>query len=331
MATKCNIPGNPQMYGLGIRIAFYVQWFGLILVQYMDERDLPDVRILGLILSSATFLGLIIEVSENSLQAAEIYIVLLLCMGYFLFMVPYYLWKALTCCNPYWDPLRWTRERQSRIFQAMNFTLLLAISSFATWFWIAFINDTRDEGTPAGCRQSAFFFSEVSLTNSAYIAFNALLYFLILLVCIGIMLIKSGWEVTLWPKKKKKRRTSKLHAVALQELVAFSNLSVAAVVTAAVELVISWNDIRGVSDVRTAAQIIPIMASGGIVARVIFLHFAKAEARNDDDSSSSESVSHSHRSSRRSSHRSSRRSSGPPPRGPPRGGFPPPPPPAAQR
>lgn len=96
--------------------------------------------------------------------------------------------------------------------------------------------------------------------------------------------------------------------MALQELKAFSNLAVAAVLTAAVELSIVWNNIPGVNWVTDVGQTLPIVVSAGIVLRVLFLHYAKGDDDSDSDSGSSVAARSSHYAAT-ASHRSYRRPS----------------------
>jgi hypothetical protein len=202
-------PGRPDMYGLGIRVAFYIQWFGIIVVEYLNEGMLADIRLLGFLLAAATFLGLVIQTALDHLIPAEIYLVLLLAISPYVFAVPFWLWKGFTCCHPYWDPFRYTRERPSPIYKGMNFTLLLAIASYGVWFWCDHIGRVNWD-----CDQFGFFFSPVKLSNKVYMAFNALFFLIILLVCLGVLIATAGWEAPLWVKQRKNKRI-RYHRVAL--------------------------------------------------------------------------------------------------------------------
>jgi hypothetical protein len=197
----CYIEGRPEMYGLGIRIAFYLQWAGVTLLTYFDERSLPDIRLLGLLLSGAMSLSLVIQVANDRLQPADIYISLLLAAGIFIFLVPIYVWRALTLCNPYWNPLRWIRENQIPAVRFAHFGLVVAVASLATWYYTTFLPSWDND-----CEQYGFFFTKVSLHNTPYIAFNAILYILMIVVCAGILLQKVGFEVYIWTKEKRRKR-----------------------------------------------------------------------------------------------------------------------------
>jgi hypothetical protein len=74
-------------------------------MSHVDESSLPNVRILGLLLSATITLSLILQVADKALQAADMYITLLLATGIYLPVVPVYLVRGLTLWHPRWDPL----------------------------------------------------------------------------------------------------------------------------------------------------------------------------------------------------------------------------------
>ncbi|OHF01519.1 hypothetical protein CORC01_03275 [Colletotrichum orchidophilum] len=288
--ASCQVQGEPDLYGLGIRVAFYIQWFGAIVIEYLGMADLPDIRLIGLLFSAAAFLGLIIKLSvATALQPADVYIVLLLAMGIYLPLVPLYLWKAATCFNRYWDPFRWSEETPSPAFKGLNFTLLLAIASLAVWYWCSFAPEH-----PCSGEQYGFFFSRVSLGNKAFVAFNAIMYFVILFVCLVVFLRKVGWKVPFWRERRKKRRVKRMHVMAIKEMKTLSNVAVAATLIAAVELAVVWNRIPDVNNVADVAQVLPLLVSAGFFVRILFLHFAGVSGGSDSSEEDSDGGSHSY-------------------------------------
>ncbi|KZL72871.1 hypothetical protein CT0861_12032 [Colletotrichum tofieldiae] len=287
--ASCQVQGEPELYGLGIRVAFYIQWFGAIVVEYLEVADLPDMRLIGLLFSAAAFIGLVIKLSVATLQPADVYIVLLLATGIYIFLVPLYIWKAVTCFRPYWDPFRWSKETPSPAFKGLNFALLLAITSLAVWYWCSFVPEN-----PCSSDQYGFLFSRVGLGNKGFIAFNAIMYFVILLACVLILLLKVGWRVPYWRERRKKRRVKKTHIMAVKELKTLSTVAVAATLTAAVELTVSWNDISNANYVSDIAQVLPLLVSAGFLVRMLFLHFAGASGGSDSSEEDSDEGSHSY-------------------------------------
>ncbi|KFA56311.1 hypothetical protein S40293_08286 [Stachybotrys chartarum IBT 40293] len=276
----CRIQAQPDMYGLGIRTAFYIQWFGAVLIEWLDETDLDDMRLLGLLLSGALIIGLIVQVAEEALQAAEIYIVLLLASGIYIFLVPLYIWRALTLFSPYWNPFRWSKEKHSPIFRFSNFVVLVLVASMGTWFYVTYL-----PGLDAGCSQYGFFFGSVSLGSDVYIAFNAILYIVILVVCAFLLLTAIGCEINVWPRRR--RKAHRMHIETVRGCRNLSNVIVFGVLIAGVELSVEWNDLQATSQVTTAAQTIPLVVSAGFVCRSIFLYFVRQQGGDDDSDGSS--------------------------------------------
>ena len=208
MATTavCPVPGEPAMYGLGIRAAFYIQWFGVVVMEYLDETELADIRLLGLLLSTAAPIALVVQLSMSHLQPVDIYIVLLLATGIYLIQVPLWLWRGVVCCNPRWDPFRWSKETPTPIFKASNFVLVVTLASLQVWFWAGYAANEQWR-----CEQYGFFFSPVWLGNKGLVTANAFLYLVILVICCGIVLVKTGWEVNLWKEKRRRRRVRYAH------------------------------------------------------------------------------------------------------------------------
>ncbi|KAF0317522.1 hypothetical protein K4K61_007196 [Colletotrichum sp. SAR11_59] len=283
---SCQVQGRPDLYGLGLRVAFYIQWYGAIIVEYLEVADLPDIRLIGLLFSAAAFFGLIVKVTVATLQPADVYIVFLLAMGIYFFLVPLYIWKALTCFNPYWNPFRWAKEDPSPAFKGLSFTLLLALTALGIWFWCSFVPEN-----PCSSSQCGFFFSCVKLGNKAFVAFNAILCFAILLVCVVVLLLKMGWKIPLWRQRRKKRRIRAVHVMLVKEIKTLSNIAVAATLTAAVELAISWNHIQDVNNISDVVQMLPLFISAGFLVRILFLHFAGANESSDSSEEDSDGES----------------------------------------
>jgi hypothetical protein len=190
---SCNFTGNSDMYGLGIRIGFYLQWFGTILASWIARGEVQGMRLSNSFFVAATFLALVIQTDKNSLRPVETYIILLLTFGAYLYFVPLYIWRLLTCCVPRWDPSRFPRVANGRIFSVLNFMLLVAVSVFQLWFWIVRAQQTGSDG----CEEYGFFFARVPLNEKAFVITNILFQFFLLFCCLGMISISYakavGW------------------------------------------------------------------------------------------------------------------------------------------
>jgi hypothetical protein len=107
--ASCVTDGNSDMYGLGIRIGFYLQWYSSILASWFAHSEVEGLRLTNNLFVASTFLALIISTSNgaSNLQAVDIYITLLLTFGYYVFLIPVYAWRIVTAGNARLDPTRW--------------------------------------------------------------------------------------------------------------------------------------------------------------------------------------------------------------------------------
>ncbi|KAL7954744.1 hypothetical protein V8C34DRAFT_293568 [Trichoderma compactum] len=288
--NSCGREGRPDMYGLGIRLGIYLQWFGEILVEFFDDADVSDIRLLGLLLSGAIVLALLVEIVNNNVQAADIYIVLQLAGGSYIFLIPIYIWKTLTCCDRKWDPLKWTREIHVPVYSVSTMVVLVVISSLQLWFFSTYM-PTRGHQ----CEYYGFFFTKVKLDNVGFIVVNIILHIIVILVCVGIVLSYTGfWErrfrIRRHRRRKKHRtrqpeqdnqeriarreRARQEQKDLLRTMRSISNLVVYGLHITTIELTIKWNQFDNVDGVNTSGQTIPLLVSLGILIRLIASHYA---------------------------------------------------------
>src|SRR5689334_22312233 len=121
MSNPCAFPGHLETYGLGIRISIYLLWYTIPLSLWIAPTEAKLTRFLHSLVTSATFLGLIIQTDRNLLRPVEIYITILLCFGSFLYYVPLYIWRLLSCCQIPFDPARYGRVDVGPIAAILNF------------------------------------------------------------------------------------------------------------------------------------------------------------------------------------------------------------------
>ena len=88
------------MYGLVIRLGFYLNWYGSTLASWIAGDELKGMELSNSFFVAATFLALIIQTARDNFKAVEIYITLLLTFGGYLYFVPLYIWRFLTCWSP---------------------------------------------------------------------------------------------------------------------------------------------------------------------------------------------------------------------------------------
>ncbi|ROW00738.1 hypothetical protein VMCG_06469 [Cytospora schulzeri] len=272
MAT-CQITGHPDAYGLGIRTAFYLQWFGVIATSWLLESDALNLRFVNALTIAATTVGLALNL--DSLQPCEIYIVLLLVCGTLYFTIPVYIWRLATCCHPWWDPDRWPRVRVRWLLKVSMMFMSGALVGLQLWFWctgvhnrpVMGVDDSR--GPDADCVQYGFLFGRFLLDNPGLIATNIIVHLAILLI--------GTWNFASYIGIFDDCSISENRAISLQQLRTVCDTSVSIAVTLAIELVISWNNIQGVNDLHSAAQLIPPVISGAYLLRSFYVWLSGPE------------------------------------------------------
>lgn len=183
---SCGFVGNSDMYGVGIRIGFYLQWYGTIAATWLAKGDVKGLRLSIVFFIGATFLALVIQTSMNALQPVDIYIILLLTYGAYYSFVPLYIWRMATGCNPLLDPTRWSRvEHPDRVYSTAFFALLAAVTSFQLWFWCTGINTIPQAAPATDCPEYGFLFSKVVLNNPVFVAGNITLNIILLIFCLA--------------------------------------------------------------------------------------------------------------------------------------------------
>jgi hypothetical protein len=185
--SSCSFSGNADMYGVGIRIGFYLQWIGTILAGWLASDEVPSMRMSNALFVSATFFALILEAAQDTLQPVEIYIILLLSFGGYLYFVPLYIWRVLTCFNARCDPSRYPKVGNGPVYSVLNFGLLVAVCIFQVWFWLGKVRST-DFGA---CMEYGFSFSKIRMNTVWFLTLNVSLYLFVLLICLGVLSVTA--------------------------------------------------------------------------------------------------------------------------------------------
>jgi len=191
------------MYGLGIRLGFYIQWYSTILASWIARSEVPGLRLSNFLFVAATFLALIIQTAKKKLRPVEIYIVLLLTFGGYLYLVPLYIWRLLTGCTPRWDPSRYSRVKIGKMFSALNFALVISVSGFQIWFWITKVKVSRfGNASPNTCRPYGFFFEKFHLNGMGFVIANIAFHSLLLACCAFVLALLIVKQLLLFKERR---------------------------------------------------------------------------------------------------------------------------------
>lgn len=204
--AACHIPVDSGTYGVGIRIAFYLQWFGMIITSWALESDALNLKFINALATAATSIGLVLNL--EMLQPVEIYIALLLTCGALYFTVPIYLWRPVTCCRPWWDPERWTRINTGWLFRVSTCSMYGALLSLHIWFWCRGVHIKRKtDSKEIECGQFGCLFAHIRLGDPGLVTLNIIIHLTILIIGTGVFTNRIGiFEGCFWDRSQKRRR-----------------------------------------------------------------------------------------------------------------------------
>ncbi|KAJ2902576.1 hypothetical protein MKZ38_000336 [Zalerion maritima] len=301
----CEIPGDASMYGVGIRIGFYFLWFGIILASWIAASQTPLLRLFSLLFSTGALLAVVVRVSsgvstslstpdpdntatkyedaekDNIMRTVEVYIVMLLAFGEFFFLVPVYIWRILTCCNPTLNPMRWPRCRMGKAEGVLTWILLVALAGFHMWFWTEGIHDIKpDDGSESDgghadngeCKEWGVLMAKVDIRSGSMIAVNIIFSAVVLFIALLIMATHA--KMIHSPRSwRRPIEISNERRSGLQHLQNFFSFIVASVTVLAIELTVEWNGLSSNSNLNSIAsvgQTIPLLVGLGLFLKTIY-------------------------------------------------------------
>ncbi|KAF2014170.1 hypothetical protein BU24DRAFT_492873 [Aaosphaeria arxii CBS 175.79] len=286
----CRFVGNEDMYGLGIRLGYYLLWLSSIFGAWMAPSEVRLLRYTLNVFVAASFLALIILTVDdvNRLQPVEAYIVLLLMFGAYLALVPIYIWRILTVCDHYWNPTRWPIVPHTILESNLKLILLVGILVYQYWFWFTRV-PILDR---YNCEQYGFLFAQARLNSKVSVAINALLYSFLGFIALYLLWVMIRRSVGLpvganHPKRSISHRHKVSHINLMRNMVTWFKIIVATLVVLAIELTIQWNEIRGINSLAGAGQTIPFLFGLGTVLRILYVYFSPKDDIMDDDDSDS--------------------------------------------
>ncbi|KAM7198471.1 hypothetical protein V8F33_004977 [Rhypophila sp. PSN 637] len=286
MATCNQQGGNPSLYGLGIRIAFYSLWLGTLLVSYLIPSSVPNLRLLQSFFMLSTFFALILQSSWGAISPVDAYITLLLTSATFYTFIPIYIWKVLSMCNPFWDPTRWPRVPMTGFYKRWELLTMTALAAYTTWLFGSGVGSLPTCGDQGEGKGYGFFFTQAPIDAGLFVAVN--IVFAVELMIGG--LISLGVDLGIiflprWRRRQERRFEREMDRFEmrgeefpwkspLQLLRAISDTIVFTIVIVAIEFTIQWNNLTPeVSDISTSAQLIPLFVVAGFLLHALYVWF----------------------------------------------------------
>ncbi|RSM12419.1 hypothetical protein CEP52_002471 [Fusarium oligoseptatum] len=290
-SSECAFQGEPDIYGFGIRLGIYLQWTSVLIVRTFKLRGRASLAKSYVIFIFAIFVALLF-MTANATPSTEInkssddadkgpYAVEVMILAYIIFGGVYIV--LLTGNDPM--PIqRFDVDTVTRLCRQFVFwCVLTAASVYYIWFWLDGIQGSGFLKAPEGCGTYGFLFAKVSLSNQSVKTFFA---FCSILVTIGWVWGFAVYCLAVAPCNYPVRNESRL-ARAIRYLRRFNRslsqsedlernarrekvqrivkvlvpyLRVFSLVYSitGIELTLYWNGVRGVYDVNSTGQLIPL-------------------------------------------------------------------------
>jgi hypothetical protein len=156
--AECGFEGNPDFYGLGIRIGIYLQWITAFLANHFSEEAIDGNLETNTIFLLALFIATIVTTVKAQVHTAELTVLLHLSFG-FLFSI-LSIWGHRVRLKGLDDK----KIRFPLIGSFFRLTLSTAVSAYALWFWFS---DGRLHLRPSTCADYTFFFTKLDMAGGA--------------------------------------------------------------------------------------------------------------------------------------------------------------------
>ncbi|KAF7512810.1 hypothetical protein GJ744_011913 [Endocarpon pusillum] len=274
MSNNCTLDGNADLYGRGVRVGYYLQWYASILATWICPSEVPKIRIANTVFTSAVFIALLVQIGRSTtFEVIDIYITMLFTFGWTVTGSVVLLWRIATGFDVRWDPSLYHRNKLTigPLFQACYPLFLIAVFVLQIWFWTAKVGatDLKD------CPRIGFLFMKVALNNILFRALNASI-FVLLLVLTTLFLVTNFKPISavggsgIYNRLTQTRSVSASLAMLYYIFNSLADLFVATTILIATELSIHWNNITNVSSISNPGQLIPLLIGIACVIRVLY-------------------------------------------------------------
>ncbi|KAL9044245.1 MAG: hypothetical protein Q9214_002602, partial [Letrouitia sp. 1 TL-2023] len=143
-ANACQ-EGNPDFYGLGIRVGIYLQWSTAILANYLHTDGISENLDTNAIFLLALFVALATATAGAKVRPEEVAILLQLCFGFLLAVLS--IWGHRLMADKRKKPAEPVRFPLMGSF--FRLTLATAICAYAVWYWFVGVKKLEVAECPA--------------------------------------------------------------------------------------------------------------------------------------------------------------------------------------
>lgn len=159
---QCVIEGNPDFYGLGIRIGIYLQYITAFGANLFLKEAIDGNLTTNTIFLLALLVATLVATVRGDVQTIEVVVLLQLSFGFIFSILS--IWGHRTRAPRGDAPIRFPL-----IGSFFRLSLATAFSAYAVWFWFVGEQDIHDHG---GCRDVLFLFGRVDVAGPARIFFQ---------------------------------------------------------------------------------------------------------------------------------------------------------------
>lgn len=171
-SPQCEIEGNSDFYGLGIRLGIYLQWISATLAHFFSPESSRELLATNTIFVLALVIALAISTAHRTVQSVEIVILLQLLLGFVLSV--HSIWGLRIRGALSLTKQQAAAPQLSRWGTLARLLLSAAVCFYCAWFW----NRGVDSATEDGCEPTTFLFARVAVLGPArtfYRCFSVLL------------------------------------------------------------------------------------------------------------------------------------------------------------
>lgn len=274
MVGSCVIFGDPDLYGLGVRIGIYCQWLATSIANIASEEEISAMYTVNMCFQAAILCGVVIATSNMTVSAVEVFITFPLCFGGF----------AATQIH---GPSNSLKTTFFGLFAA--YQLFGALAGFSAWFWWVGLDQlSRDS-----CPDYAFFFTRLEIYHLKWpcriVACISCLLFLVFEI-LSLSRIVRAWHgvgfrdmlLSFLESLDAENKAIPLWKFYLSQLALVLCLVFMLLMA---ELTIAWNNITGdVNRIGTVGQVVPLLVGIAGFLKVILGSLQKmARASSSED------------------------------------------------
>jgi hypothetical protein len=238
---NCEVQGNGDLYGLGIRVGFYAQWLSTLIVKLFIHQEIPTYRTVNLLLQLAVIVCLVFMTARRTIHSPEVMIAFWLLIG-----------------SP--SSLQWGLIKQSgNVARLFRVALYAALSAYECWFWFAGV-----DALPQMPCESLVFLGGTT-ANGWFRWLGKVVSVAGLAACVGVFvwLARGYWQRRGYeeaPAHEGNKSKSKVQERPQTDIALLAvSISVMVLSIISIEYSIIGNHLIGVNDILEPGQLIPLI------------------------------------------------------------------------